>query len=208
VVRSMASKPKRVSSSLEEQIDEEPVPGMTPQYQIPSSNCPKFCPKFKCIIGERNCHNECENLESAGALICDLCEDEKECSETRRKIILNADYVKRTTEKKTKIDAVTDGFDAIKFRHAHLETSYREKKDQLLTLKWYQLPLYTSINNDLGEIEIELKYIRKVMNTMNIEHKQDIVIDQKQEKKGALNTGNLIMIGMVILLVVIYLIAK
>ena len=205
----MAAKSKRVTSSLEQQIDEEPVRGLTPDYDIPSSNCPKFCPKFTCIIGERECHNECENLDAAGALICDICKNEKDCSETRRKIILNADYVQRTTEKKEKIDKVTEGFDAIKMHHAHLEMSYREKKDKMLTLKWYDFQLYNSLKNDISELEIELKYIRKVMNTMGIEHKQEIVIDQpQQQKKGALNIGNLIMIGIIGLLIVIYLLVR
>lgn len=203
----MPSKSKRNTSSLEQQIDSEPIIGLTHQHNIPISNCPKFCSKFTCIIGERNCHNECDNLENVGALICDLCLLDKECSETRKKILLNPQYVQKTTEKNTQQKSLDDSFGAIKLYHSHLELSYREKKDKLLILKWYQMPLYIALNSEIKDIENELKYIRKGMKIMSIEHKEDIVIDQTTQKKS-ISAGNLIMLFGIILLGIIWLLAK
>ena len=142
------------------------------QRTIPNK-CPPFCSKFICKVDD-NCHNECDRLDHAKALICELCADPCE-NEKQKKIFLNMKYYDQ--KKKEFSSNIMDGVKGIKRRHEYLETRLKELRLERLKCKWYQSSKKSDIIAEGNKIRFELEIVRRDMDLLEIPYKKEVELD-------------------------------
>ena len=99
-----------------------------------SLECPELCNKFNCVI-KGNCNKECNNLDIAHAMICDLCEHSNECSPERKRILLGLDYFQNLKHKKT--SSIISKIDIIKEKHRDAEKEAQRLADEFYATSWW-----------------------------------------------------------------------
>ena len=134
--------------------------------------CPNLCNNFECMLAG-HCNMECEKLDIAKALICDLCVND--CSETQKKILLDTKYFQ---EKKKEFSRnILDGVKEIKDRHYYLETRYKELKQKAILTSWWHILRLLEIKSEGSKIRYELELLRNFMDTLEIPYKKEVDLD-------------------------------
>jgi len=134
--------------------------------------CPTLCNNFTCML-EGHCNMECEKLDIAKALICDLCVHD--CSETQKKILLDTKYYQEKKKEFTR--NILDGVKEVKDRHYYLETRYTELKQQMLLTPWWRYFKKSQIMAEGSKIRFELELLRNFMDTLEIPYKKGVDLD-------------------------------
>jgi len=143
------------------------------QQRTTEPNCPNYCPRFECVL-KGDCNMECEKLDMAKALICELCANPCE-TEKQKILMLNTKYYDQ--KKKEFSKNILDGVHKVKDRHNYLETRYNElKKEQLQTSMW-KFWKKTEIAKKGKKIRYEMELIRQFMDWLEIPYKQEIDLD-------------------------------
>lgn len=203
------TKPQQFRSSLDEQMDEEPVPGLQ-SMPVQPNPCPKYCPKFVCILKD-SCNKKCRNLDVIKATICDICENEQNCPENRRKFLLESDYTKQVEENKK--DIIKTNMEELKALHRHEELVFKETHEKIAHIKWYEMTVLPSLKRTEQDAMQKIVFYRDLFKKFNVEYTPDVVIQEGTtmnsittlpQKKPMMSISNIIMIIGIAVLVVVY----
>lgn len=143
------------------------------QQRMMVKNCPSYCNKFICML-EDNCNQECEKLDMAKALICELCDNP---CETEKQKILMLDMKYYDQKKKEFSKTILDGVHKVKERHSYLETRYNELKKEMLETSWYKLTKKLEIKKEGSKIRFEMELLRQFMEWLEIPYKKVVDLD-------------------------------
>lgn len=154
---------KRESRRKPEEIEEI-------QQRMMEKNCPSYCNKFICML-EDNCNQECEKLDIARALVCELCDNP--CETTKQKILM-LDMKYYDAKKKEFSKNILDGVNLVKDRHTYLETRYNELKKANLETSWYKFTMKLEIKKEGSKIRFEMELLRQFMDWLEIPYKKEV----------------------------------
>ena len=138
------------------------------------NNCPVYCNKFKCML-EDNCNEECEKLDMAKALICELCANP---CETEKQKILMLDFKYYDQKKKEFSKTVLDGVHEIKQRHTYLETRYLELKRAMMETPFWNIWKKKEIAMEGKKIKYELQLLRQFMDWLEMSYKKEVEFEE------------------------------
>jgi len=143
------------------------------QQRTMPNKCPPYCSRFTCKVDD-NCHNECERLDFAQAMICELCANPCD-NEKQKKIFLNTKYYE--DKKKEFSKNIMDGVKGIRTRHTYLETRLKELRMQNLKTSWYKFGKKRSISAEGNKIRFELEIVRRDMDLLEIPYTTEVNLD-------------------------------
>ncbi len=144
-------------------------------HQRTRSNCPRYCKKFVCILVE-DCGDECKKLDTAKAMLCELCTNPCE-TEKQKILLLDVEYY--AEKKKLFSKNILEGVHGVKERHYYLETRYKEIKKKQFETKWYYTKTKSGHKNDAKLVRFELELLRKFMGMLKIPYEKTLDLEAK-----------------------------
>ena len=136
--------------------------------------CPQLCQRFNCILAD-NCHDECKKLDTAKALICELCD--KDCTDKQKILMLNTSYYDQ--KKKEFSQHIIEGINEVKVEHKILERKYMDLKRKLLELKWYEVNQKPAIVKEGNRVVMEILIMRKIMDMLHMTYEVEVDLEGK-----------------------------
>lgn len=143
------------------------------RYNNNQPQCPTYCKKFSCML-YGDCNQECEKLDQAKAMICELCDNKCE-TEKQKILLLDTKYYQE--KKKLFSSKIFDGVHGIKERHHYLETRYKELKKKMLETSIIRYFKRSEIKSEGSKIRFEIEIRRDDMEMLEIPYTKDVEFD-------------------------------
>ena len=141
--------------------------------RMANNRCPRYCNHFECML-LGNCNDECQKLDLAQAMICELCDNKCE-SEKQKKVLLDTKYYQ--DKKKEFTRSIKDGMGKVQRRHDYLENRLTELRLDLTKTNWYQFSKKADIMSKGKAVKTEIALLREFMTDLDIPFTENVDVD-------------------------------